>query len=272
MSKKSNSTKQKKHSQENRMLVDRMLDFIGQLLLTENYTDAVTSCERLLGFLPTYSPMRVDVLAQLGTAHSMLQNYPCSYAIFTQALELTPDAADLWYNRGMSCRFTLRNGQSLKDFERAVALNKDPELSARFDKAVQDSRELAEYSMQLCGPNFTLDQLIEQESLFQSGLAKMEACQWHESEEAFRQSIAMADILPQPWGNLGVCLLMQERYDESEAALLRALVIDPHYAIAKNNLVLLAKARRTGPPKLFGMQDPFKGTDIKQNITFIVNK
>ncbi len=31
----------------------------------------------------------------------------------------------------------------------------------------------------------------------------------------------MGDCLPQPWGNLGICLMMQERYDEAEAALKR---------------------------------------------------
>lgn len=174
------------------------------------------------------------------------------------------------YNRGMSSRYTVRFGQSLRDFECAVALNKNPALLARFDRAVEDGRDLVEKSIQLRGPNFTLDQLIEQENLFQLGLAKMEARQWHECEEAFRQSIAMGDCLSQPWCNLGACLLMQERYDEFEAALKRALVFDPHYAMAKSNLVLLAEARRTGPPKQFGIQDPFKGAKIKQELTFVM--
>ena len=56
----------------------------------------------------------------------------------------------------------------------------------------------------------------------------------------------MGDCLPQPWGNLGICLMMQERYDEAEEALKRALVIDPKYAIAKNNLAALPKPERLG--------------------------
>jgi len=35
---------------------------------------------------------------------------------------------------------------------------------------------------------------------------------------------------------------------EAEAALKRALEIDPKYTIAKNNLVVLRTSRRTGPP------------------------
>jgi len=62
---------------------------------------------------------------------------------------------------------------------------------------------------------------------------------------------------------------MQERYDEAEEALKRALEIDPKYAIAKRNLAALPETRRTGPPKAIGMTEPFKGSKLKQSLTFI---
>ena len=128
---------------------------------------------------------------------------------------------------------------------------------------------MADKSIKLRGPNFTLDQLIEQENIFQRGLKLMEASQWNEAGQAFQASIAMGDCLPQPWGNLGICLLMQERYDEAEVALKRALVIDPEYTIAKNNLAMLSESRWMGPPKMVRIQEPFKDSKIKQSITFI---
>ncbi|GCF06702.1 tetratricopeptide repeat protein [Dictyobacter arantiisoli] len=268
MAKKSKPSK-KKNLSVNTSQADRLLGFVSQQILQEDYAGAVTNCERLLNFLPLYSPLRADVLVQLGTAHSMLQNYPQSYAVFSEALKLEPNAADLWYNRGMSCRYTLRFGQSFKDFTRAVELNCRADLSKQFDEALKFSREMAEKSIKLRGPKFTLDQLIEQEHLFQRGLALMEERQWDVAGQAFQKSIAMGDCLPQPWGNLGICLLMQECYDEAEAALNRALVIDPQYTLAKNNLALLPESRRLGPPEMIGIQDPFKGSKVKQSITFI---
>lgn len=119
------------------------------------------------------------------------------------------------------------------------------------------------------GPNFTLDQLIEQEDLFQRALSLMEQGQWSEAEQAFKASIALGDCLPQPWGNLGICLIMQERYDEAEAALKHALVIDPKYTLAKRNLMMLPETRRTGPPEMIEIKDPFKNSKLKQSITFI---
>src|SRR5260370_9332640 len=95
------------------------------------------------------------------------------------------------------------------------------------------------------GPDFTLDQLIEQEGLFQNGLQLMEAGEWEEAEQAFQASITMGDCLPQPWGNLGISLMMQERYDEAEAALKRALVIEPRYTLATINPAALPYTRPT---------------------------
>ena len=126
--------------------------------------------------------------------------------------------------------------------------------------------------MKLRGPDFTLEQLIEQEDHFQHALECMEAGKWQEAEEALRQTIAMGDCLPQPWGNLGICFMMQERYDEAEAALKRALDIDPKYTIAKQNLAALPETRRKGPPKEFAVSEPFRGSRLKQSLTVIVDE
>ncbi|HBE29350.1 MAG TPA: hypothetical protein DDW25_10730 [Ktedonobacter sp.] len=76
-------------------------------------------------------------------------------------------------------------------------------------------------------------------------------------------------IRDRPWGNLGISLMMQERYDEAETALKRALVMDPRYTLAKNNLAALPKIRRTGLPPIVDIRDPFKTSKLKQSITFI---
>ena len=169
----------------------------------------------------------------------------------------------------MASRFTIRFGRALRDVERAIELNTRSELAEQFDEALQFSREMVEKSVKLRGPDFTLDQLIEQEDLFQQGMKLMEAWKWEEAGQAFQASIDLGDCLPQPWGNLGICLLMQERYDESEAALKRALVIDPTYTLAKDNLALLADTRRTGLPDTVAMTLPFKSSKLKQSITYI---
>ena len=269
MSKKSKSSKQKRSVTSNSLAVDKYLDLIRHQIFQGNYSEAVTNCERLLRYLPRQAPQRVDVLAQLGTAQGMLQNFPQSYEALTEALTLEPNNAELWYNRSATSRFTSRFGQALRDIERAIELNTRSELAEKLEKELKFSRKLAEESRKLRGPNFTLDQLVEQENLFQEGLNLMDAKKWEEAGQAFRASIVMGDCLPQPWGNLGICLMMQERYDEAEAALKRALEIDPKYTIAKNNLAALPNFRRTGPPDFVVMNEPFKHSKLKQSITFL---
>jgi hypothetical protein len=63
--------------------------------------------------------------------------------------------------------------------------------------------------------------------------------------------------------------MMRERYDEAEAALKRAIAMDPTYTIAKDNLAALPELRRTGPPIGIAMNEPFKHAKLKQSITFI---
>ena len=51
--------------------------------------------------------------------------------------------------------------------------------------------------------------------------------------------------------------------------LKRALVIDPRYKIAKENLAALPEIRRTGIPPMVDIKEPFKDSKLKQTITFI---
>jgi len=269
MSRKSKQSKHKRKFTASPSQADKYFDLVGHQIFQGDYAEAVANCERLLNYLPKHAKLRVEVLDQLGTAQGMLQNFPQSYAAYTEALSLDPNNAELWFNRGMASRFTSRFGRSLSDYERANELNIRPELAEKLEKELKFARELAEKSLKLRGPDFTLEQLIEQEDLFQEGLECMEAGEWEEAEQAFQASITMGDCLPQPWGNLGISLIMQERYDEAEAALKRALVIDPGYTFAKTNLAGLPEIRRKGPPQRVDISDPFKSTKLKQSITFL---
>src|SRR5258708_31697809 len=193
MAKKSKQSKHKKKFTVSVSQVDKYLDVIGHNSVEGNYSEAVTDCERLLNYLPKHGQQRVDVLNQLGTAQAMLQNFPQSYAAYTEALSLDPNNAALWFNRGMASRFTSRFGRSFRDYERAKELDIRPELAKKLEKELEFARDLARKTLKLRGPDFTLDQLIEQEDLFQDGLQLMEAGEWKEAEQAFQASITMGD-------------------------------------------------------------------------------
>ncbi len=269
MARKARPAKHRKSVITSSSSVDRYLELIGREMVQGKYSEAVVNCERLLNYLPQHAPQRVDALAQLGTAHAMLQNFPQAYEALTEALALNPQNADLWYNRSTTSCFTTRFGQALRDVERAIELNTRSDTTEKLAEALKACREMAEKSMKMRGPDFTLDRLIEQEELFQQGLKLMEGEKWEEAGQAFQTAIAMGDCLPQPWGNLGISFMMQERYDEAEEALKRAIAMDPTYTLAKNNLAALPQFRRTGPPQGVLLNEPFKHTKLKQTIQFI---
>ena len=108
---------------------------------------------------------------------------------------------------------------------------------------LETAKEMVKNDLKLRGPGFTLDQLIQQQDLFQDAMGLLEKNLWEEAVAMFREIIAMGDCLPQPWGNLGMCLIMLKQYDEAETALQSALEINPEYKFAKINLQNLANQR-----------------------------
>jgi Tfp pilus assembly protein PilF len=94
----------------------------------------------------------------------------------------------------------------------------------------------------------------------------MAAQKWEEAEQAWRRSIALGDCYPQPWGNIGFCLIKQQRYDEAEAALKRALVIDRHYLVAQVNLDALEKIRQGEHVATGRLVDSYEGNKAKKKL------
>lgn len=251
-------------------LIKQSIFLAREQMLQGDFTSAINTCGPLLETLPNRSPLRVEVLALLGLSHSMLQHFPQSYDIFSEALALDPDNAELWYNHGLACHFTTRVGQAVRDFERAIELlgTDKGELSQKFAKELESSRKEARETMELLGEHITLDQLIEHEEEFQRGLSMMRSGKWKEAEQAFRQVIERSDRLPQYWGNLGVSLIMQLRYDEAEEAFKRALKVDPHYALARENLEKLPEVKQAGGPQGVTIKDVSDQINVKQALSF----
>jgi len=248
--------------------VDDWLDKAYRQIAGREYEGAIRTCKRSLRFAPKGTRQRTEALHYLGIAHLMLQHFAEAYKTLSEALAIAPDDADLLYNRGLAARFTSRQGQSVRDFEHALSVEREPVRAHTIAEELQMARRLAEHDMALRGPDFTLDQFIVQEELYQSGVELLAAEQWKQAEQTFRAVIAMGDCMPQPWNNLGTCLMMQHRYDEAETALKRALEINPDYEHARRNLALLPNIRRLGILPETTLTGPFDEHDLPKSITF----
>lgn len=251
-------------------LLGQRVSHAQKQMLQGDFPGTISACEPLLSSLPRRSSLRAEVLILLGLAHSMLYHYQESYDLFTEALTINPTNAEVWYNRGLACRFTTRFAQAVRDFERAVALSKNntSELTRTFVNELEISRKDLQEAMREHETSITFEQFIEREERFMHAMSLMRQSKWREAEQAFRQVIEMGGGLPQYWGNLGVSLIMQTRYEEAEAALRRALEVDPHYALARTNLEKIPDVRRAGGPLGIELRDLSQVPGIKQSIAF----
>src|SRR5260370_6598065 len=120
--------------------------------------------------------------------------------------------------------------------------------------------------MQSHGDNTTLEQFTEREERLGQAVRLMKQEKWPEAELMFRQLTETGDRVAAYWGNLGVCLMTQLRYDEAEAALKQSLAIDPDYPFARDNLKQLPTVRRSKEPIKIQTINLAKGDDVKQSL------
>ena len=199
-------------------------------------------------------------------AYALQKRFDESYQALSEAVRIDPDNSYLLFNRGLSARFTSRTGQSLQDLQKVKDMKMDSMIAQRINTELELAENVAFSEMRLRGEDFTLEQLIEQQELFQRGNQLSGQGKWKEAEAAYRKSIGMGDCLPQPWGNLGICLLMQNRFDDAEEAYKRVLKIDPKYKIAKENLSSIDYWRAHPDEKpQYRITSPFQ--DVKTNLT-----
>jgi tetratricopeptide (TPR) repeat protein len=260
LSKKSKSTRKKeKHRRKHRSAdqhrgrtvdlsaVERLIDQgIEYLIRDDDLLRAERTFKKALRLVPIGVPPRDVILYNLGTVYARGRHHEDAYQHFQAAIAVNAEKPEYWFNLAMSCLHTLRLGRALRAMEQCVSMRMGDPMRRMAHKELVSMRSMVGHELSIRPEGFTVEQLIEQEDAFQEGCAAMEAERWPEAADVFRRVIDMADVLPQPWGNLGLCLLMMEQYDEGETALRRALEIEPSYEFAQYNLTMLERLRREG--------------------------
>jgi len=228
--------------------VERLIEQGNEYLMMrdDDLPRAERAFKKALRLVPPGVPPRDVILFNLGTVYARGRRYEDAYQHFQAAIAVNAERPEYWFNLAMSSVHTLRLGRALRALEQCLGLRSDDQLRRMAHKELVFVRGMVERELSDRPEGFTVEQLIEQEDAFQDGCAAMEAERWSKAADSFRRVIDMADVRPQPWGNLGTCLLMMGQYDEGEVALRRALEIEPDYEFAKYNLTMLERLRREG--------------------------
>lgn len=204
-----------------------------QQLRGGDFAGCISTCEPLLNSLPKHSEMRLDLLGLMGLAQGMSRNFRESYDIFSEAISLDPTKAEFWHNHGLACYHLGRLAETVRDFERAAELTKNDknEIARKIVLQLRESRYELQEAMQAYGVNTTLEQFTEREERFAQAVRLMKQEKWLEAEQMFRELTATGARVAAYWGNLGICLMTQFRYDEAEAVLKQSLAIDPELSL-----------------------------------------
>jgi Flp pilus assembly protein TadD len=242
--------------------------YAKEQMLIGDFASCVRTCEPLLNSLPWHSELRLEILALLGLAHGMLKHYQQSYDVFSEAITIDPTIAEFWHNRGLACHYMARPGEAVRNFERAVELSKNDtsEMSRKFAVELEVGRQELQEAMQAHETDITFEQYMEREECFTQALRLVRHEKWQEAELLFRQLTETGSRVPSYWGNLGVSLMMQFRYDEAEGALKQAIAIEPDYLIARDNLKKLPEIRRSKRPIEHKLINPSREEDVKQSL------
>jgi len=137
----------------------------------------------------------------LGNAEFYSGNYQKSLEYYEKAIELKPDLAEAWYNKGAALGNLGRHGEALKAFDKAIELK--PDYAEAWDNK-----------------GVALSKLGRQE---EGALA------------AHEKAIALKPDDAEAWTNKGAALANLGRYDEALKACDKAIELKPDYANAWYN-------------------------------------
>ncbi len=228
----------------------------------KRYAEAISEAEKLLQITPRRSDERYDAYSVGGGSLMMLRQYEEAYQFMKRAVKEFPEDSALRLNLAGAAIFTSRSGVALRELKAAAQLEpKGTRVRKIIDEKLREIEPLVLEEIAERGADFTLEMLIKQQERYNQGLKHMTKQRWKEAEKAFRDVIALGDVLPQPWNNLGTSLLMQGRSDEARKAFQRALELDPDYDIARQNLSLAEKSNE-GSHLVLKMTQPFADAKI----------
>lgn len=245
-----------------------LLDDIEASLRAGQYEETIELSQALLLIAPPRSQQRAEALLYMANALLMRKRFDESYDALALAAKIAPNDSYVWYDFGLSALYTSRSGEAVLHLRRAVELEGADSRAQMFAEKLAFVENIARQEQQLRGDDFTLEQLIDQQALYKEAFAFFEDGEWQDAIDSFRQVIEINDCLPQPWGNLGTCLLMQRRYDEAEAAFSRALEMDPNYELARSNLENVGRLRAVGEVPTVKITSPFEKMNINVSVDF----
>ena len=218
--------------------------------------DALTSgdlerAEREFREATQLAPHRGEAWHGLGVTRYQQGNPSAAYDALRKAVHLSPHLAEAWFNLAHvadTLGYTLEAHDAAQEALNQARRQGYPEsilsgmeqVARALHQAIQRLAE--ELGLSLHSEE-DLRRLRRSYRAFQEGIQAAQQGDFATAAAAFQRAVEDGAESARTWGNLGVALLMLRELDRAEAALRRALELNPNYTPAQQNLQLLSKVR-----------------------------
>ena len=186
--------------------------------------------EQILQVLPTH----FDALHLLGVIAYQTKNPEKAIELIGKAIELYPNNASFYFNRGLAFEELKQYPAALQDYEKATILKPDyaeasNKRSDLFSKLEQLQTFLDSYSQDIpLTPDYA-------DAYYDRGSALLELEQHQAALECFKQAIALKPDYAEAYNDLGYTLTLLNQYPAAVANYNQAIALKPDYPDAYIN-------------------------------------
>ena len=180
------------------------------------------------------NPNAANVYSNLGVAFKELQRFDEALTCFDSAIRLKPNFAEIHTNRGNVLKELHRFNEALASYDKAISLQ--PSFAQAYSNRGNVLKELQRFNAALASydkaislrPNYA-------EAYCNRGIVLNELKRIHEALESFDKAISLKPFFAEAYSNRGNVLKEHRLYDEALASYDKAISLRPNYAEAYCN-------------------------------------
>jgi tetratricopeptide (TPR) repeat protein len=200
------------------------------LLFKKRYEDALKTFDKALELNPNYA----EAWANKGIVFGKLNRHEDALKTFDKALELKPDAADVWVNKGIVFGMLNHLEVALKTFDKALKLKPD-DAGAWYNKGVALSK-LNRHEDALKAFDKALElKPDDAKAWYNKGIVFGKLNRHEDALKAYDKTLELKPDDAKAWYNTGIVFGKLNRYEDALKACDKALELNPDDADAWYN-------------------------------------
>ncbi len=200
------------------------------------FAEAARLCDAILGA----DPRHLDAINMAGALALQAGNMPAALEHFSRAVEVAPDFAQGFNNRGVALQQMKRWDEALASFDRAAALQPNFTDALYNRGVVLGEMKRWEEALQAYARALELDPRNARVHN-NRGNVLQKLRRWNEALASYERALEARPDHPEVLNNRGTVLRELRRWDEAVRDFHRALALRPDYAEAHANLGLALK-------------------------------